>query len=206
MYQISLHSLEKELNFLESLRPSKSPPEYWKSLGSSKSRTAEQEKLSREVVDSILEKCDAETAIGFTDGSCLGNPGPCGAGACLFIPGSCEPVMLKQPVSNRGSILLGELVAIKMALEYIDRCKTQRGIRVNKAHIFSDSQSATGQLTLGWEACSHKVTIHEVQTEIKKLENSNTIVEISWTPGHADINGKRVCRQIGERSSARSER
>lgn len=198
---ISLHSLEKELNFLESLRPSKSPPEYWKSLGSSKTRTAEQEKISREVVGSILEKCDAETAIAFTDGSCLWNPRPCGAGACLFIPGSCEPVMLKHPASNRGSILLGELVAIKMALQYIDRCKTQRGIRVNKAHIFSDSQSAIGQLTLGWEASSHKVTVHEVETEIKKLENSNTIVEISWTPGHADIKGNEYADKLAKEAA-----
>ena len=36
------------------------------------------------------------------------------------------PVMLKQPVNSRASILLGELVAIKMALHYILRCKTRR--------------------------------------------------------------------------------
>ena len=32
--------------------------------------------------------------------------------------------MLKQPVSNRGSILLGELVAIKLALKHIFQYKT----------------------------------------------------------------------------------
>ena len=82
---ISLHSLEKEFNFLDSLQPTKRPPEYWQNLGSTKSTTAEQEKLSREVIDGLIENCDAETAVAFTDGSCLGNPGPCGSGACLFI-------------------------------------------------------------------------------------------------------------------------
>ena len=41
----------------------------------------------------------------------------------MFPPGAGEPVMLKQSVTNRESILLGEMVAIKMALQYIVRCK-----------------------------------------------------------------------------------
>ena len=70
----------------------------------------------------------------FTDGSCLGNPGPCGAGGVFVYPGSSELVMLKQPVSSRGSILLGELVAIKIALQFIYRSKVQRGTGIKKAH------------------------------------------------------------------------
>ena len=50
----SLHSLEKEFNFLESLQPTKRSPEYWQNLGSSKTRTAEQEKLSREIIDGLI--------------------------------------------------------------------------------------------------------------------------------------------------------
>ena len=37
--EISLHSLGKEFNFLESLQPTKRSPEYWQNLGSSKTRT-----------------------------------------------------------------------------------------------------------------------------------------------------------------------
>ena len=51
--------------------------------------------------------------LGYMDGFCRGNPGPCGAGACLFFP-SQERIDLHQPVARRASILLGELVAIKM--------------------------------------------------------------------------------------------
>ena len=93
----------------------------------------------------------------------------------MFPPGAGEPVMLKQPVTNRGSILLGEMVAIKMALQYIVRCKA-RGEEISKVHIFSDSQSAVGQLTLGWEANSHKTTVQEVIREKQMLEEKKVIV------------------------------
>ena len=65
-----------------------------------------------------MRSAEKDVIYGFTDGSCRGNPGPCGAGACLFLPNE-ERVDLKQPVSTRASILLGELIAIKIALESI---------------------------------------------------------------------------------------
>ena len=79
--------------------------------------------MSREIIGGMLDSCEEGTAVVFTDGSCLGNPGPCGAEACIFHLGASEPVLLKQPVSSRGSIVLGEVVAIKMALQYLSRCK-----------------------------------------------------------------------------------
>ncbi|MCW4346280.1 MAG: ribonuclease H family protein [Candidatus Thiodiazotropha endolucinida] len=198
---VSLHGLEKEVNYMESIRPSKRKPEYWQNLGSSKSRTSEQELLSREIIGDLLEKCDTETAVAFTDGSCLGNPGPCGAGACIFPPGETEPVLLKQPVSSRGSILLGELVAIKMALQFIYKCKTQHNKNVSKAHIFSDSQSAVGQLVLQWEARSHKATVLEVKADLKRLERVNVAVEISWSPGHANIQGNEQADKLAKEAA-----
>ena len=198
---ISLHSLEKEFNFLESLQPTKKSPEYWHNLGSSKSRNAQQEKLSREIIEDLIGNCDAETAVGFTDGSCLGNPGPCGAGACLFVPGAVDPIMLKQPVSNRGSILLGELVAIKLALKHILQYKTVRQAAIKNIHILSDSQSAVGQLVLGWEAKSHQHTLQEVKTIIKQLEQNNISVEISWTPGHANIKGNEYADKLAKEAA-----
>ena len=137
----------------------------------------------------------------FTDGSCIGNPGPCGAGACLSIPGSSELIMLKQPVSSRGSILLGELVAIKIALQFIYRNKTQGGTGIKKAHVFSDSQSAVGQLTLGWEASAQRTTIQDVKAEMIKLEKAGVQLEISWTPGHADIKGNEHADRLAKEAA-----
>ena len=147
---ISLHSLEKEFTYYESLQPFKSKPEYWNCLGSSKSRSGEQEILSREIIEGLLETCDRDTAVVFTDCSCLGNPGPCGAGACVFLPDKTDPTFLKQPVSCRGSILLGELVAIKIVVNHIFNTEHQRNTnQIKKLHVFSDSQCAIGHLTLG---------------------------------------------------------
>ena len=53
---ISLHSLEKEFTYQECVQPSKSKPEYWNCLGSSKSRSSEQEVLSREIIDKDKDK------------------------------------------------------------------------------------------------------------------------------------------------------
>ena len=179
----------------------KKSPEYWHNLGSSKSRNAQQEKLSKEIIEDLIGNCDAETAVGFTDSSCLGNQGPCGAGACLFIPGAVDPIMLKQPVSNRGSILLGELVAIKLALKHIFQYKTVRQTAIKNVHILSDSQSAVGQLILGWEAKSHQNTLQEVKTIIKQLEQINISVELSWTPGHANIKGNKNADKLAKEAA-----
>ena len=97
---ITLNSLEKDCNYLEKLLPSKQKPEYWNILGSSKFRTGEQEQISREIIGGMLDSCEDGTSVVFTDGSWYGNPGPCGAGACIFHPGASEPVFLKQPVSS----------------------------------------------------------------------------------------------------------
>ena len=86
----------------------------------------------------------SQMTCNFTDGSVLGNPGPCGSGACIFIPNQTEPVSVKRPVTNRGSILLGELVAILMALEFAQIEYRKR--QVHGITIFSDSQSQNSQL------------------------------------------------------------
>ena len=64
-----------------------------------------QQEEAKVTVQSLVENCIYNDLIAFTDGSCLGNPRPCGSGACIFIPNDTEPVMLKRPVTNRGSIL-----------------------------------------------------------------------------------------------------
>ena len=150
--------------------------------------------MSREIIGGILDSSEDGTAVVLTDGSCLGNPGPCGAGACIFHPGASEPVLL---VSSRGSILLGEVVAIEMALQYLSRCKVQRNSDFQRIHIFSDSQSAVGQLTLGWEAKSHKNTTKEVKSEISKLHDCDVEVELSWSPGHANVWNYEMAGEMG---------
>ena len=113
-------NLEPDFSFRETLYPTINKPEYLSRLGCSKSRTQTQKDESRAVISGTLEACSPDTLIAFTDGSCHPNPGPCGAGACVYLPHETSPVCLKQPVtcSKRGSILLGEMIAIKMVFRF----------------------------------------------------------------------------------------
>ena len=67
------------------------------------------------------------------------DPGPCGAEASVYLPFQTYCVDLKQPVSKHGSIHLGELVAIKMVLDFIFE-KLPQKIQLNRVLILSDSQ------------------------------------------------------------------
>ena len=195
----SIINIEPEFSFLEGLCPSKSRPEYWNRLGSSKSRSVTQQEEAKVTVQSLVENCSYNDLIAFTDGSCLGNPGPCGSGACIFIPNDTEPVMLKRPVTNRGSILLGELVAILMALEFAQ--SEQRKRQIHGITIFSDSQSAVGILTLGWAATSHKKAVEDIKLLISGLEKSSLEINIKWTPGHADIRGNCIADELAKEAA-----
>ena len=93
--KIDVKNIEEEFQFY-GLQAGKSPPEYWRNLGSSKTRTKKQEIKGRDLILHKITETTENTAIAFTDGLCLDNPGPCGAGAIVFVEE--ETTELKQPV------------------------------------------------------------------------------------------------------------
>ena len=145
-------------------------------------------------VQTIVETCELNDIVVFTDGSCLGNPVPCRSRAYIFIPNQTEPIRLKRLVTNSGSILLGELVAILMALEFAQIEYRKR--QFHSISIFYDIQSAVGMLTLGWSISSHKKTAEDIRRLIPDLEKSRLEVSIKWTPGHADIRGNCIADEL----------
>ena len=88
------------------------PPDYWRNIGSSKSRSVQQIEEGKRIILDQLNNLRPHSIAAFTDGSCNGNPGPCGAGAIIYFNNQTDK--LKRPVSRRGSILLAELIAIKL--------------------------------------------------------------------------------------------
>ncbi|CAG2190776.1 RNASEH1 [Mytilus edulis] len=151
-------------------------PEYWTTLGSSKTRTSEQAIEGQRLIKQQLEELPPNTTVAFTDGSCMGNPGPCGAGAIIY--NNEEEETIQYPVSNRGSILLAELVAIKLVLEKIDNYNYRN---VKQLNIYSDSQSAIGIITLNWKSENYHKTIQEIKNRKIKL-NKRVLVSTSF--GH----------------------
>ena len=51
------------------------------------------------------------------------------------------------------------------------------------------------------EAKPHQNTLQEVKTIIKQLEQINISVEISWTPGHANIKGNEYADKLAKEAA-----
>ena len=123
----------------------------------------------------LMMEAPLDTTFAFTDGSCIPNPGPCGAGAIIF-PSVGEPVLLKQAVSKLGSILLAELVAVLMVLEHLI-LHPQLAVG-GHLQILSDSQTTVGIISQGWKSYSYKNTIEEIKKAIKTLTLKRITVEL----------------------------
>ncbi|CAG2201656.1 RNASEH1 [Mytilus edulis] len=175
-------------------------PDYWRNIGSSKSRTTAQIEEGKQIISEQLQSQTPNTAVAFTDGSCLGNPGPCGAGAIIYINDKEEK--LKRPVSNKGSILLAELIAIKMVLDYIESFSKEQ---INTLTLFSDSQTALGILTLNWKSDSYHQTINEIKGKIKNLNEHGILINLNWTPGHANIKGNDEADSLAKEAAKEAE-
>ena len=87
---------------------------------------------------------------------------------------------MKKPVCKRGSILLGELVAVQIALEYF--LQHLDSISCRFLEIFSESQSTVGILTLNLKETGYKDITTEIRQTITTLQQKGAEVDISWTP------------------------
>jgi ribonuclease HI len=177
-------------------------PRYWSRLGSLKNRTAEQtEEIEiKEVVKYLIGDPKDTTIVAFTDGSCQGNPGPCGSGAVLY-PGDYEGISLKRPVAQRGSILLTELVAILMVLEH---CIVALKDGFTDIKILSDSQIAVGIMTLNWKSSNYIDTISDIKKNIGTLMRYGMRTTLSWIPGHANIAENEIADQLAKEAAKES--
>ena len=145
-------------------------PSYWSQLGSSKNRTNEQQEEGKAMVQDMVNEVEvsASALVCFTDGSCLLNPGPCGAGAFIYHPDGQEEC-IKRPVTAYGSILLGELVAILSVIEHLIVNSSQ--IQHREMRIFSDSQTAVGIITLNWVSNHYLDVIKKINDNMSSLES-----------------------------------
>ena len=171
-------------------------PDYWSQLGSSKNRSSAQQEMGQNIIHELLSEAPGRSSFAFTDGSCLGNPGPCGAGAVVFLPDDPSGLELTRPVAARGSILLAELVAIIMVLELAVSKKISDFS--SSLQIFSDSQSAVGILTLNWANTNYTVLISQIESLLQQLQSTALDVSLHWTPGHATIAGNEIADRLAK--------
>ena len=176
-------------------------PSYWSQLGSSKNRTTNQQEKGREVIAKLMQDGPEQCILCFTDGSCVLNPGPCGAGAVLYVPESQEDICIKRPVAAHGSILLAELVAILAVLEHL--CNSSYHSKCLR--LFSDSQTAIGIITLNWISKNYCDVIRNIKNLIRQLEADGWEITLFWTPGHTDIQGNEVADKLAKEAAAEAK-
>ena len=89
-------------------------------MGNANSRSEEQRNIAKLIANDYVNNIDKNSLICYTDGSDLGNPGPCGAGAAIYTESALNtPVLLKKPVSKKSVSYHGELVANDLVLEFV---------------------------------------------------------------------------------------
>ena len=96
--------------------------------------------------NTMLSKLLGNAIIAYTDGSAIGNPGPCGAGAYISLVRKHLPLVY-------GTNNIGEMFATGMVLQFITNEKVlSRAARRVRTFIFSDSKLTIDSLRKGYGA------------------------------------------------------
>jgi ribonuclease HI/retron-type reverse transcriptase len=158
----------------------------WKTLGNSKNRTTVQAEEARRITEQQLRETDDNTIIAFTDGSALGNPGPCGAAAIIYANGiDSQPMAIRKAVSKKSTSYHGELQAIYIAMDFAVNYSALHSI--SKLRIFSDCQSAILTVTDSQLNNNFTSLASDIQERVKQLYTNNISIDICWVAGHAGL-------------------
>ena len=146
-------------------------------FGKAGTRTAGQAAAAREAAAELLASLPAEAIVCFTDGACLGNPGPAGSGAVVRLPDGRR--LEGRRALGRGTNNTGELTAVALALDLLDEAGVPAEAEV---HLLTDSDYTAGVLTRGWKARANQALIAELKRRL-----AGRRVRIHWIAGHAGI-------------------
>jgi ribonuclease HI len=160
---------------------------------------------TRTAAQTAAAEADARTRIAaaaemircFTDGACMGNPGPAGSGCRVEFPDG--RAVEESWALGRGTNNIAELTAVEMALEVLDREKVPAATPVV---IYSDSGYARGVLTQGWKAKANVELIAAIKARLRTRGG----VRMEWVAGHAGIAGNERADVLAGKGVDRSKR
>jgi len=109
----------------------------------------------------------------YTDGSCLGNPGPGGWGAVLIHKGKEKHISGSEPDTTNNRM---EMMAIIKALEFLHQHKIQDRDIV----IYSDSSLVINTFTKGWKRKANT----DLWSELNRL-TAWLNISWNWVKGHS---------------------
>ena len=147
----------------------------WEEMNNGK---AEQE----ENISEVLTNLEGESIVAFTDRSALGNPGPTGAGAAIYMNGlNSHAERLKKEICKNGNNYLGEIIGLEITLKYLAE---EAEVSNRSIHIFTDCQSAI-ESVFGNGMPSYKVdTVLHIRRISSYLKDRGNSVVVHWIPGH----------------------
>ena len=127
--------------------------------------------------------------VAWTDGACLGNPGPAGLGYVIVGPDG-RRVQRGEPL-GRGTNNVAELTAILRVLELEEGCAAP-------LVIHTDSTYAIGVLTAGWKVKANADLIALIQEKLRRFPH----VELCKVAGHAGVAENELVDDLARRAAA----
>jgi len=141
--------------------------------------------------ESVLQQVPKEGVMCFTDGSCLGNPGPCGSAAAVFIKNEKKkkPIATKTKCNGQGTNQIAELVGFQLGFELVSELLESKNLlQKQDIYMFSDSRYAIGLLTLGWKAKANVELVELLRERMESISKQYDITwKIQWIPAHTGI-------------------
>ena len=154
-----------------------------------------------------------DAIVGFADGSAIPNPGPCGAGYTLAIPG--RATLERSEALGLGDNNIGEMQALNglfgLLLSERDKGHTPApqwarplagAYRLPRALFFSDSALCCGFLTAGWKCPQGiaKPMARETRRRFHRLRDFFRVT-LYWVRGHTGITGNERADILAKRGA-----
>ncbi|MCP4678372.1 MAG: ribonuclease HI [Deltaproteobacteria bacterium] len=130
-------------------------------------------KIKRAVAE-IATMPQKNTVVAYTDGACIGNPGPAGLGYAIAFPDG-RLVHKGEPLGNATNNI-AELAAIARVLDLVEDPSM-------KILIHTDSEYSIGVLVRGWKAKANQELIGRIRKTLSRFPK----VELRKVKGHAGI-------------------
>jgi ribonuclease HI len=124
----------------------------------------------------------------YTDGSCLGNPGPGGWAAIILDKDKNEfPLSGGEKVSTNNRM---EMTAIFEALEFVKKNFKQKE---DKIMLFSDSNLLVQSINLGWKRNKNIDLWEKIDSAMNGLK-----IEFQWVKAHAQNKLNNKCDRLAQ--------
>ena len=127
-----------------------------------------------------------DALVGFSDGSAIPNPGPCGAGALLFLPLNAGKVSCAMSL-GQGDNNVGEIAGMLKLLNLIDEAY-RRGLVHGHPPVllFTDSLLVVGALEWGWAMTHMPPSIRGLLKAYRTRKALNPTL-LYWVKAHSEV-------------------